>query len=213
MGREFIDLFDEWSDTYDQTVVGHDEEYKEVFLNYENILQEVCNRVSGNILEFGVGTGNLTLKLKEAGYKVLGIEPSQKMRELAAKKVNVSIVDGDFLNFPLEKWDTIDGIVSSYAFHHLTDDEKVEAIQKYRTLLPVNGKIVFADTVFENEQAKGNMIKWAEERNFLNLALDLKTEYYTTIPFLTKSLEDNGFSVDFTQMNDFVWILNGTKKF
>lgn len=35
MGKEFIELFEEWAKTYDDTVTGHDEEYKDVFLYYD----------------------------------------------------------------------------------------------------------------------------------------------------------------------------------
>lgn len=38
MGREFIDLFEEWSKSYDDTVGGHDIEYQEVFKHYDGIL-------------------------------------------------------------------------------------------------------------------------------------------------------------------------------
>lgn len=212
MGREFINLFDEWSNTYDQTVVGHDEQYREVFEQYDDILNAVSNEVSGNIIEFGVGTGNLTKRLID-GNRVLGIEPSKNMRELAKAKVSeVPIMDGDFLHFPQDYFEKIDCFVSSYAFHHLTDSEKQEAIQKYSRLLDKNGKIVFADTVFENELAKENMIKWAQEKHFSNLTEDLQREYYTTIPFLSKVLEEEGFSVTFHQLNRFVWLINATKQ-
>ena len=60
MGREFIELFEDWADYYDDTVTGHDDEYREVFKGYEEILDRVVNISCGYVLEFGVGTGNLT---------------------------------------------------------------------------------------------------------------------------------------------------------
>ena len=74
MGREFIKLFDEWAESYDNTVVGYDEEYKEVFEGYDEILEEVASKVNETIIEFGVGTGNLSKKLLEKGHNVIGIE-------------------------------------------------------------------------------------------------------------------------------------------
>ncbi|MBB6452327.1 putative AdoMet-dependent methyltransferase [Salirhabdus euzebyi] len=212
MGREFIELFNEWSESYDATVSGHDIEYKAVFENYDEILKAVSTRVNGHIIEFGVGTGNLTNALLKNGNEVTGVEPSPAMREIAIEKVtNASIHDGDFLHFPTSE-KKINGFVSSYAFHHLTDEEKKEAIKLYRELLPKDGKIVFADTIFLNNDAKSAMIKKAEDQHFLNLATDLKTEYYTTIPVLKEMLEEYGFAVTFTQMNDFVWIIDATKQ-
>ncbi len=55
-----------------------------------DILEDVVNKSFGNVLEFGVGTGNLTNKLLLAGRTVYGIEPSREMRMIAreiAKRV------------------------------------------------------------------------------------------------------------------------------
>ena len=38
MGRGFIGLFEGWSATYDDTVLGNDLEYCEVFKEYQQIL-------------------------------------------------------------------------------------------------------------------------------------------------------------------------------
>jgi putative AdoMet-dependent methyltransferase len=212
MGREFLDLFEQWADYYDDTVIGQDEEYKEVFLHYERILEEVAKKSIGHVLEFGVGTGNLTTKLLELGLHVTGIEPSSAMRTIANEKLDnrLQVLDGDFLIFP--DVEAIDTIVSTYAFHHLTDVEKEKAIEKYGKLLATGGKIVFADTMYESEETYNGAIADALSKGFLNLATDLKTEYYTTIPVLKAMLEDNGFQVHFMKCNEFVWILEAEKK-
>src|SRR5690606_32491020 len=127
-------------------------EYKEVFSHYENILQEVTDRSFGNVLEFGPGTGNLTEKLLKKGLNVTGVEPSPSMRQIAVNKLGdqAEIIDGDFLNFELNK--QVDTIVSTYAFHHLTDKEKGDAIANYGKLLAPGGKIVFADTMYSSAE-------------------------------------------------------------
>jgi putative AdoMet-dependent methyltransferase len=211
MGREFLDLFEQWADYYDETVVGQDEEYKEVFIHYDRILDEVASRSIGHVVEFGVGTGNLTAKLLNRGLEVTGIEPSSAMRSVANEKLGnrLEVVDGDFIHFPHVK--KVDTFVSTYAFHHLTDTEKEQAIEKYGNLLASGGKIVFADTMYESEEAYKRAISDALSKGFLNLATDLQTEYYTTIPILKNILERYGFSVTFDKCNDFVWILEAEK--
>ncbi|MCJ8009999.1 class I SAM-dependent DNA methyltransferase [Lederbergia wuyishanensis] len=212
MSTDFTSLFDEWSQSYDETVLGHDLEYNEVFRNYIHILEEVVNKSKGNIIEFGVGTGNLTELLVKSGKRVCGIEPSAGMRKVAKKKLpEVKILQGDFLTFT-HPFQFVDTIVSTYAFHHLTDEEKETAIRNYSSLLNGNGKIVFADTLFEDENAKSNMIRNAEVNHFNRLANDLRTEYYTTIPVMKELFEQNGFTVTFTQKNDFVWLMEATKQ-
>ena len=212
MGREFVDLFNRWAETYDSTVSGTDEEYKEVFEGYGQILQEVANKVHGTVIEFGTGTGNLTEFLRVKTDNVMGVEPSDKMREEANKKLKgIDIVSGDFLDFPQPE-KPVDAIVSSYAFHHLTDEEKRKAAYIYATILNTGGKVVFADTMFMNEDKKQEIIRDAKKRNFLSLAEDLQAEYYTTLPVMTSIFEDAGFEVSFTSMNKFVWIIEAAKR-
>ena len=212
MGREFDELFKEWAPTYDDTVMGNDVEYREVFRSYDQILDEVASRAAGTVLEFGVGTGNLTKRLIDWGYNVYGIEPSEEMRLIATEKIRgIRVKDGDFIDFP-EMSEPINTIVSSYAFHHLTDLEKDKAISIYADMLKLGDKIVFADTVFENEQVKLKIINASRSKGYFNLVRDLETEYYSTIPLLGQMFKNNGFDVSFKQMNDFVWIIEAIKK-
>ncbi|WP_110926965.1 class I SAM-dependent methyltransferase [Bacillus massiliglaciei] len=212
MGREFIELFEEWSETYDAAVGGHDKEYAEVFRHYESILDSVASKAEGHVLEFGPGTGNLTAKLLERGLQVTGIEPSPSMRRIAARKLagRTDFLDGDFLEFDAP--DTVDTVVSTYAFHHLTDEEKEKAVEKYGKLLRTDGKIVFADTMYQSRHDRLRSIEEAKTAGFHNLAEDLGREFYTTIPFLQGVFEQNQFTVEFTRCNRFVWIVEAVKK-
>jgi putative AdoMet-dependent methyltransferase len=212
MGREFLDLFQDWADSYDDTVTGKDVEYQAVFEHYESILDEVASRAKGRVVEFGPGTGNLTKKLLDAGFEVIPFEPSPEMRTVGMQKLGelITFRDGDFLDFSLEE--RADSIVSSYAFHHLTDEEKGKAFGIYGKLLVQGGKIVFADTMFETEQHYHAAISLAIKKEYYNLAEDLKREYYTTLDVLKDRLRENGFSVMFQQVNTFVWIMEATKQ-
>jgi putative AdoMet-dependent methyltransferase len=211
MGREFIPLFDDWAEFYEDTVSGYDLEYKEVFENYDKILQTVALRSIGTVLEFGVGTGNLTEKLISLGRVVYGVEPSKAMRaKTKARFTDLHLYDGDFINFP-ELPGKVDSIVSTYAFHHLTDEEKDTALKLYSKLLGDQGKIVFADTAFVSEEHREERHRIVKEQGYENLLADLKREYYTTLEILEKLFEKNGFQVSFKKMNSYVWLMEAVK--
>ncbi|MFC6039381.1 class I SAM-dependent methyltransferase [Paenisporosarcina macmurdoensis] len=211
MGREFVEIFDKWVDSYDASVSGQDPEYRDVFEKYDEILSAVAKKSFGTVVEFGTGTGNLTAKLVEAGHSVIGIEPNEAMRTVTAKRFpDLVLIDGDLLAF--ETPQKVDTFVSSYVFHHLKDHDKEKALSTYAKLLPVGGKIVFADTIFTSEVAKQAQISKERARGYNNVADDLEREYYTTIPILTQAFEKAGFDVHFEQMNDFVWLMDATKK-
>ncbi|WMT30452.1 class I SAM-dependent methyltransferase [Bacillus aerius] len=212
MGREFLSLFDHWAESYDDTVSGHDEQYKAVFRRYPAILKEITRRAGQHVIEFGSGTGNLTAALLQADKKVFGVEPSEAMKKEALQKGIPNVFhDGDFLSFPAPPFEP-DTIVSSYAFHHLTDEEKKQAIHSYGNILPSGGKIVFADTMFQNQAAHQAATNKAKAAGFDQLAEDLETEYYPSIGVLKQSFEEEGFSTSFHQMNDFVWIVEAKKR-
>ncbi|TFB18870.1 class I SAM-dependent methyltransferase [Filobacillus milosensis] len=210
MGREFMNIFDEWADSYNDAVSGQNIEYKEVFEHYEEILDEVASKAKGKTIEFGVGTGNLFDKLINYNLDVIGVEPNEKMLQIAKHRFpDEQILDGDLINFP--KSDQIDSIVSSYTFHHLTDNEKQEAFELYYDVLSHQGQVIFADTIFQDEESHQKVIRDAEEKGYSNLAKDLLREYYTTIPKLEHIIKQAGFTVRFKQLNNFVWLIHARK--
>ncbi|CDO02778.1 putative methyltransferase [Oceanobacillus picturae] len=211
MGREFLDIFTDWADTYDDSVAGDDPQYAAVFANYDDILTEVVRHASGTVVEFGVGTGNLAAKLLEKGSEVVGVEPSNEMRSIAAAKLpELTVQEGDFLDYPSLPAD-VETIVSTYAFHHLTDEEKDLAIKQFSGLLPTEGKIIFGDTIFQSVAHKQKAIDDARKKGFTDLAEDLEREYYTTIPVIQTIFNTHKFDVTFKQMNDFVWLIKAER--
>ena len=212
MGREFLDVFSEWANDYDTFVEGQDPAYQPVFKDYSLILDTIVTKSGASVLEFGIGTANLTLRLLAAGKSVFPIEPSPEMRQIAKAKLPAEIVvyDGDLETYPRPAM-PIDTIVSSYVFHHLTDAEKAEALKDYATLLPKNGKLVFADTMFQTKKALDEKVQYALEKNYADLAADLVREYYPLIPTMEEAFRTAGFTANFIQMNDYVWIVEATK--
>ncbi|MEC3882145.1 class I SAM-dependent methyltransferase [Halobacillus sp. HZG1] len=211
MGMEFVDLFNQWASSYDDTVAGKDPEYREVFEGYDEMLKRLAELSVSPVMEFGVGTANLTRKVIDQNKVVLGIEPSSEMRRIAKVKCpEAAIYDGNFLEYP-ELLTPIRSIISSFAFHHLTTSEKVEAIQSFRNRLEDEGEVVFIDTIFKDEEHKQQLIKAAEKQGFLNLAQDLQEEYYPFLEELREMFVLNGFEVTFEQLNKYAWLIQAKK--
>lgn len=212
MGREFLEVFEEWAPSYDEAVTGHDPQYRDVFEGYDTILNEVAQLSEGTVLEFGLGTGNLTEKIVAKGQPVIGIEPSEPMRKVAKEKLpEIEIHEGDFLDFPLLA-QPINTIVSTYAFHHLTDEEKQEAITKFHSLLAEGGRVVFADTLYENEESKQEIKQKAKDNGYLDLLEDLNREYYPQLEDVKSFFTQSGFQFEAKQRNKFVWLFVAEKQ-
>ncbi|WP_226585084.1 class I SAM-dependent DNA methyltransferase [Halobacillus litoralis] len=211
MGMEFVDLFNQWASSYDDTVSGKDPEYQEVFERYDEMLTRLASLSKSPVMEFGVGTGNLTRKMVDQEKVVLGIEPSSEMRRIAKVKCpEAALYDGNFLDFP-SLITPIRSIVSSFAFHHLTASEKVEAIGKFYHRLVNDGQVIFIDTIFKDETHKKELIDDAEKSGFSNLAKDLQEEYYPYLEDLREMFVKGGFKVSFEQLNKYAWLIQADK--
>lgn len=209
MGREFLTVFKEWAEEYDTVVSGGDRQYQDVFENYDGILDKIVALSGESVIEFGIGTGNLTSQLLAAEKQVWGVEPSYEMRRVAEEKLppHITIVDGDMQSFAMPPYH-IDSIVSSYVFHHLTDDEKKVVLKDYAALLANGGKLVFADTLFISEEEKDKLISEYPYEDYPDLIDDLNREYYPYMSTVYEGLKEAGFrKIGFTQMNKFVWII------
>ncbi|QEK13348.1 class I SAM-dependent methyltransferase [Crassaminicella thermophila] len=210
----FNQLFDEWAANYDETVYGNNNEYIEVFANYNNILETISQKIEdkkdGHILEIGTGTGNLTRLLYQKNFHVTGIEPSQEMRKIFKSKLpNVEILDGHFLSVPVKN--KVDAIVTSYAFHHLTWEEKKAALIYLDSILNEKGRMIIADTMFESLAYKSNLLKYVASMKSFKLLNDLNTEYYECVEDICQLFKEQNYSFETIKMNKYVWIISAEK--
>ena len=97
-----------------------------------------------SILEIGVGTGRLAMKVAPNCKRLVGIDISPKTIERAfenlSSHLNVALICGDFMSFEFDE--QFDVIYSSLTFMHIED--KASAIQKIASLLKNNGCFVLS---------------------------------------------------------------------
>ncbi len=97
-----------------------------------------------SILEIGVGTGRLAVRVAPLCGKFCGIDISPKTidraKENLSGQANVKLLCGDFLDFPFDS--KFDVIYSSLTFMHIED--KQNAINKVSTLLKDSGRFVLS---------------------------------------------------------------------
>lgn len=151
--------FDLWADGYDKSVQLSEENNEYPFAGYKDVLNTIYNivhkREKARILDIGFGTGILTKKLYDDGYEIYGIDFSQNMIEIAKEKMPLaSLIKYDFSKgLPEEiKDNSFDYIISTYAMHHLEDEEKNEFIEKLENYLNKDGKIIIGDIAFKTRE-------------------------------------------------------------
>lgn len=108
-------------------------------------LEKLNNHLKSNstVLDIGCGAGLPVGRfLAEKGYKVIGIDISEKMIELARKNVpqaDYSIKDMSDLE---EEEYKVDAIVSFYAIFHTPKEKHRELFKKINSFLPKGGLIL-----------------------------------------------------------------------
>ncbi|MGL5243966.1 MAG: class I SAM-dependent methyltransferase, partial [Sarcina sp.] len=200
--------FNSWAKTYDNDV-KLDRGKLKIYKNYDSILQNVYEIVENSefdepaVLEIGVGTGNLASKFLNNNHNIIGIDQSREMLLVAKQKYpKLKVRLGEFLKIPYEN-KAFDIIVSTYAFHHLNNDEKAIAIVEMLRVLKDNGMIVIGDLMFEsNEHEKSILNQLTQEQIY-----EIKDEYYSYIDFLENEFKEYNKKLEFKRIDTLNYII------
>lgn len=148
--------FNLWAEGYDVSVGLSDESNTYPFAGYKRVLNRVYQMVLEKdqpaVLDIGFGTGALTAKLYERCCEIWGQDFSQRMLELARQKMpGAHLYLGDFSNGLCEalRKRRYDAIISTYALHHLTDEQKIPFVRGLLELLNAGGQLIVGDVAFE----------------------------------------------------------------
>lgn len=96
----------------------------------------------GRVLEVGCGNGKTAVALAKRGYRVTGMDFSQKAIDICREL----ILDADFvcasvLNIPFENG-SFDGISAFHVLEHLTDDELSKAAEELYRVMKTGGYLL-----------------------------------------------------------------------
>jgi putative AdoMet-dependent methyltransferase len=192
-------LFNNWAIFYDKSIGKNPIGYP--FEGYYTVLKSINDKIEINkttkILDIGVGTGLLTTQLYKRGGKIYGIDFSEKMIIEAQKKMPKAVFYcSNFENDLPDKLNDIkfDYIVSSYAFHHLSDNKKLSFIKSLLLKLTKSGKIYIGDVSFKSkEDMKQNKLKFIDDWDH--------TEIYFIADQFLEMLHKNNIKANHSQIS------------
>ena len=140
------------------------------------------------ILDIGCGPGVTTRYLSDKGFRVTGMDFSEKMIEIAHREVpNIEFLVGDI--YELDSFNrTFDAIFAKAVLLHVPKDKVVSVLEKMRDKLNPGGLLYIAvkeNTKIDGEIVKENDYGYEYERFFS----------YFTLPEVTAYLEKIGMKV------------------
>ena len=165
--------------------------------NHSDLILNNIPKNTKTILDVGCGSGNLALKLLNAGYDVDGVIPSKYLAKAVNEKLNGkgNVFISKFENVNLKK--KYDLIVFSESFQYVNMEL---AIKKISESLTNNGYLLICDFFKLNVNKKslmGGGHKWSSFRNIMNLSnfkktneIDITNETAPTIDFLNNFCQE-----------------------
>jgi putative AdoMet-dependent methyltransferase len=217
--KRLRDLRSNWRDlwNFDRQAFFHDElvlNNKEGFNkhpSYNQALRMIVEWVSPNQrergLDIGTGTGNLAGQFLVKGIDMAGIDQSKEMLKQCQRKFpDLETKLGNFLAIPYLDH-SFDFVVTSYALHHLTDEQKRLALVEMQRVLKPHGRICIADLMFENEEKREAYIKKLDREDKQQIINDIKNEFYADRSKLLDWLDKNGYLTKVQQINEILHII------
>ncbi|WP_158290428.1 MerR family transcriptional regulator [Halobacillus salinus] len=211
---------DRWS--FDQQAVTYNVDLKKegyafnVHEGYDEALERAYQLIDASVgetgVDIGIGTGNLGSRFLEKGSRIIGIDQSDEM--LAICKSHYPEIDtrhGHFLRLPVMDH-SADFITTSYALHHVEEQDKILALEEMNRILKPFGRLVIADLMFDDDEERARVLQAFKNQGNENAIEAIEDEYYADRSRLVSNLENLGFQVDCNKINDILHIVFAEKK-
>ncbi|MFD2169859.1 MerR family transcriptional regulator [Tumebacillus lipolyticus] len=201
--------FDRQAAQYDEAVLREPE--FNPHQNYNEALDLTCQLVDAQTgergLDIGTGTGNLAGRFLAKGIEVAGIDQSREMlRQCMAKHPQMETKLGNFLAIPYLD-EQFDFVITSYALHHLTDEQKLLALEEMQRVLKPGGRICIADLMFESNEKREAVRERFLAAGRADVWAAIEDEYYADRSLLLAWFAENGYRAEAKQVNDYLHIL------
>lgn len=178
---EITKRWDDSSVTYDDHA-GHGVKSDEERKAWTETFQKALPAGATDILDVGCGTGELSLLLAGMGYRVTGLDLSDKMLDRAKAKaaacgLNIRYEKGDAENPPYGG-DTFDVVFNRHVLWTLPNPKK--ALEGWKRVLKEGGRVMIVDGVWDDHTLDSKARRLAS--NVCKLALERKNpwkDYYS----------------------------------
>ena len=217
MNQQVVTHWNEFSSEYDN-LMQKDKSYVQ---QLENIVSHIDTKPV-KILDLGCGTGALTQRVltKYPDANVVCLDPATTMLDIVNKKFsnfNVETVQGSAHAMEFED-NTFDYIMTNWALHHLTNEDKILCAKELFRVLKPEGKLILGDQfapimredVKDPERVEGifDLLSQRAKYYFENVSFELmilqvklmpkfllnEGEWLATVEYWEEHLKEAGFS-------------------
>ncbi len=193
-----IRLFDDWARHYDPCT---EDPTGFPFGGYDCLLEGIVDAAQAEqgmeVLDLGIGTGNLAARFDALGCEIWGIDFSAQMLARARERLPGAVLAlADLLNdWPLSFQRRFDRIVSAYVLHEFELSAKIGLLQRLvKRHLVARGRIVVGDIAFPTAEVhQAAHLRW---KNMWD-----EDEYYWVADQALAACSAVGLSVTYRQVS------------
>ncbi|KGP90313.1 transcriptional regulator [Pontibacillus chungwhensis BH030062] len=162
-------------------------------------------------VDIGIGTGNLGSQCIPHGAHVIGVDQSDEMLNVCKEKhPQIDVRHGHFLALPVMD-DEADFITTSYALHHVTEEEKELALMEMNRILRSKGRVVIVDLMFADQHDRERVIGDFKEAGNREAIFAIEDEYYANRSNLEAWFKKIGYTVHTYVFNDILHMVYAEK--
>jgi len=210
MGEAREQLFDEWAESYDKSVDGYS---GFPFEGYEQVLDLIAKRAGVEagmeVLDLGIGTGNLAARFVDRDCAIWGLDFSLKMLAKVHRKYpQIELLKADIKgDWPIDVDRHFDRVVSAYVLHEFDLESKVRLLRKLACdHLVDGGRVVAGDISFPTRTVRDAAEKrfsgtWDEERQRWEGSLWDEDEHYWAADEAIEALAAVGLTARYAQVS------------
>jgi len=189
-------------------------DFRDIVAESHHVLDTLGIKPGDTVIDFGSGTGTFAVEAAKREAKVHAVDVSQAMLARAKAKANQEGVSGiefhhaGFLTYEHPE-DSVDAVVTIYAFHHLPDFWKGIALKRIHRMLKPGGVFYLHDVVIQEPSALDNIARFVDNQekaggDFLREDAEghFRDEFSTYDWVIDEMLSRAGFSVTSKHMED-----------
>lgn len=198
---------------HDNEAAGYDDDVRNeadpIRTGYQDVLRWVVQQAqitsTSRVLELGSGTGNLSELIASCG-ELVSVDVSENMEAIARCKVrhlvNRRFIKADILEVFSQELGNFDAVISTYAVHHLTDQEKQRLFGLVCDHLLPSGAAVFGDLMVQNGSEKEEKIQRYLAKGDRATAQSISEEFFWSLDTAIADLNRLGFKVRTERFSD-----------
>ncbi|NME98031.1 methyltransferase domain-containing protein [Aneurinibacillus aneurinilyticus] len=207
--------YDRWN--FDRCAMSYDSELHhhhagfDVRNHYKQVLDLTVKWVNPRIgekgLDIGTGTGNLAGRFSDKGISIAGVDQSREMlAQCRSKYPKMETKLGNFLALPYVD-SQFDFVVTSLAFHHITNEQQPLALEEMKRVLKPSGRICITDLMYESIEDRERYIKRLKQQGQEEAIHLMENKHYAFLPDVLYWFEENDYITKHKRIDNLLYIV------